>query len=68
MYSDSQCYYQYDPEDVENYSTNLYGDAAVQAIEGHDFSASPIFMYLAYQAVHDPFSDQDSTFASGRCR
>ena len=30
MYSDSQCYYQYDTEDVESYSTNLYGDAAVQ--------------------------------------
>jgi len=49
MYSDSQCYYQYDTDDVESYSTNLYGDAAVQAIAGHDFAASPIFMYMAYQ-------------------
>jgi arylsulfatase A-like enzyme len=65
MYSDSQCYYQYDPEDVEHYSTNLYGDAAVQAIEGHDFATKPLFMYLAYQAVHDPFSDNDGTFSTG---
>ena len=38
---------------------------AVEAIEKHDFKASSLFMYVAFQAVHDPFADSDVTFGSG---
>jgi hypothetical protein len=56
MYSDSSCYYQYDANDLGDYSTNFYEDKAVAAITTHDYT-SPLFLYLAFQAVHDPFSD-----------
>jgi arylsulfatase A-like enzyme len=54
LYSTLDCYYMYDGDDMEHYSTHLYQDKAVAAIKAHDFS-SPMFMYLAFQAVHDPF-------------
>jgi hypothetical protein len=65
MYSDSECYYMYDGDDLKHYSTHLYRDWAVSAISTHDFDSSPMFMYLAFQAVHDPFSDVNSTFTDG---
>ena len=37
----------------------------MEAIEKHDFKASSLFMYVAFQAVHDPFADSDVTFGSG---
>ncbi|XP_065180512.1 arylsulfatase B-like [Sycon ciliatum] len=36
------------------YSTELYGQRAVELIDSHDFDAKPLFMYLAYTAVHSP--------------
>jgi arylsulfatase B/arylsulfatase I/J len=57
MYSNTDCYHQYDGDDVSDYSTLLYKDWAVQFIDKHDFEQSPMFMYLAFQAVHDPFAD-----------
>ena len=65
LYSDTQCYYQYDWTDLTTYSTFLYRDKALDAIETHDFKASSMFMYVAFQAVHDPFADSDVTFGSG---
>lgn len=38
------------------YSSILYGDAAVKLIADHD-AATPFFMYLAWQAVHSPYTD-----------
>eukprot|EP00930_Biecheleria_cincta_P045074 TRINITY_DN31067_c0_g1_i1.p1 TRINITY_DN31067_c0_g1~~TRINITY_DN31067_c0_g1_i1.p1 ORF type:complete len:543 (-),score=47.36 TRINITY_DN31067_c0_g1_i1:204-1763(-) len=35
------------------YSTTLYSDRAVDVISRHDAS-TPMFMYLAYQGVHEP--------------
>ncbi len=35
------------------YSTAIYGKAAVGVIQQHD-PASPLFLYLAFQAVHSP--------------
>ena len=58
MYSNSQCYYMYDAEDVTTYSTTLYQNKAVDAIKTHDYT-KPMFMYMAFQAVHDPFSEAD---------
>jgi arylsulfatase A-like enzyme len=38
MYSDADCYYQYDGDDMRHYSTMLYKEKAVSAIENHDMS------------------------------
>eukprot|EP00931_Biecheleriopsis_adriatica_P077934 TRINITY_DN51403_c0_g1_i1.p1 TRINITY_DN51403_c0_g1~~TRINITY_DN51403_c0_g1_i1.p1 ORF type:complete len:542 (+),score=60.36 TRINITY_DN51403_c0_g1_i1:42-1667(+) len=40
-------------EDYGHYSTTLFTTEAVKVIEQHDAS-SPLFLYLAYQAVHGP--------------
>ena len=64
LYGDEQCYGGYDGTDRHDYSTFLYRDKAVKAIESHDFDSSPMFMYLAFQAVHDPFYDFER-FESG---
>ena len=66
MISDTQCYYQYDEADLDTYSTMLYRDKAIDVIENHDYSDSPLFMYLAFQAVHSPFSDSNSEYPKGR--
>jgi arylsulfatase A-like enzyme len=55
---DSSCYYGYDGPNLHNYSTHLYRDLAVETIMKHDQS-KPMFMYLSFQAVHIPFSDED---------
>ena len=65
MYSDNQCYFMYDWDDMNQYSSFLYRDKAIEAIEMHNFSASPMFMYLAFQAVHDPFGDSDDRYGKG---
>jgi arylsulfatase A-like enzyme len=64
MYADKDCYYQYDSKDMTDYSTTLYRDKAVNRIESHDFS-KPIFLYLPFQAVHDPFADATAGFPGG---
>jgi arylsulfatase A-like enzyme len=38
----------------EGYTTTLLGNEAVKLIEGHD-SATPLFLYLAFNAVHTPY-------------
>jgi len=38
------------------YSTNFYSNRAVRIIEAHD-PAQPLWLHLAYQAVHGPFAD-----------
>ena len=59
MYADLNCYNVYDGDDREDYSTDLYTAKAMDAIEEHDFS-SPIFLYMAYQAAHEPFHDYEA--------
>ncbi|KAK3581481.1 hypothetical protein CHS0354_031814 [Potamilus streckersoni] len=36
------------------YSTNLFAKYAVEVIEAHDPDKQPLFMYLAFKAVHTP--------------
>jgi len=38
------------------YSTNWYTERAISIIESHDFT-QPLWLHLAYQAVHGPFED-----------
>jgi len=51
LYGDSDCYMGYNGTDMHDYSTFLYTDKAIAVIEQHNFK-HPMFMYLAYQAVH----------------
>jgi arylsulfatase A-like enzyme len=54
--SDKSCYKAYEGDDMHNYSTTFYTTKAVNIIQEHDTSTS-LFLYIAYQAVHDPFVD-----------
>ena len=56
MTSDSTCYRPYEDEDLHTYSTFLYRDKAIEIITKHDLS-EPLFLYIGFQAVHDPFMD-----------
>ena len=37
-----------------HYSTHLFTEKAINAVESHNASSSPLFLYLAYQSVHSP--------------
>jgi arylsulfatase A-like enzyme len=54
--SNTTCYAPYTGSDKHNYSTIFYTNKAVNIIENHDTS-DPLFLYMAYQAVHDPYID-----------
>jgi arylsulfatase A-like enzyme len=43
---------------LHEYSTFLYRDKAVEIIQNAN-SSVPFFIYLAFQAVHDPYTDVD---------
>ena len=40
---------------VNEYSTDLWGQLALQAVEEHDASRGPIYVHLCFQAVHTPY-------------
>ena len=61
MRSDTKCYYPYTDNDIFDYSTTLYESKAVEIIANHDQS-SPLFLYMPFQAVHDPFDDVASFY------
>ena len=54
--STTECYTPYNESDKHTYSTILYTNKAVSIIENHDTS-DPLFLFMSYQAVHDPFVD-----------
>jgi arylsulfatase A-like enzyme len=57
LYADEHCYYVYNETDKTDYSTFFYTSKAISVIENHDFTRQPMFLYMAYQAVHIPFYD-----------
>ena len=59
MVATAECYDLYKQTDIETYSSTLYTSKAVSVINTHDFDSSPMFMYLAFQAAHEPFEDTD---------
>ena len=54
--SNTTCYKPYDGDDKHDYSTTFYTSKAISIIQDHSYE-TPLFLYLAYQAVHDPFID-----------
>lgn len=63
MYANKDCYAPYNGSDMHKYSTFLYRDKAVDIIKWHDYS-NPLFLYIAFHAVHDPYFDVKN-FQSG---
>ena len=65
LYMNSTCYDQYNSTDMSDYSTYFYRDKAIEIISNHDYDSSPMFLYIAFQAVHDPFDDIDGLADDG---
>lgn len=61
LYMDDKCYDVYNSSDFSNYTTFLFTSKATDVIENHDFEENPMFMYLPFQAVHNPFDDTNHT-------
>jgi len=57
IYGDGSCYSGYDGSDLHKYSTYLYRDKAVKIINKHNYEDKSLFLYVSFQAVHDPFED-----------
>lgn len=64
MSADKDCYWAYDEDDIHDYSTYMYRDKAIQTIEEHD-AKNPLFLFLSFQAVHDPFDDVNGVHTKG---
>ena len=41
---------------TNEYSTDLWGAMAVQAVEHHDLAKGPLYVHLCFQAVHTPYN------------
>lgn len=65
MSADSTCYSGYNGHDLHEYSTYFYTNHAIDIIDNHADSDTPFFMYLAYQAVHDPYYDVNGQYSLG---
>lgn len=57
MYSTEDCYTPYESDDMHDYSTFFYRDKAKELIRQHNTSDSSLFLFMSFQAVHDPFVD-----------
>jgi arylsulfatase A-like enzyme len=56
MEANASCYWPYQEEDLHDYSTFFYTNKAKKIIEDSD-ADTPFFLYMSYQAVHDPYDD-----------
>ena len=41
---------------TNEYSTDLWGSMAVQAVQNHDLAVGPLYVHLCFQAVHTPYN------------
>lgn len=55
-YTSTDRWHDQEPLHTDEYSTTLYGDDALSILRAHD-PATPMFMYLPWQAVHAPYDD-----------
>ena len=53
-YTDKERWRDVTPINDTTYSNDLYGAAALEALRTHDESKGPFFLYLPWQAVHEP--------------
>ncbi len=51
---DRDCVQGYTPESPDYYSTDFYTDRAIEFIDDALMTEQPFFLYIAYQAPHDP--------------
>jgi arylsulfatase A-like enzyme len=65
LFCDKNCYFGYGKDDSTTYSTFLYRDKSISLINQHDFDKNPMFLYLPFQAVHDPFDEYDGNYSTG---
>eukprot|EP00595_Chromulina_sp_UTEXLB2642_P002161 CAMPEP_0196767784 /NCGR_PEP_ID=MMETSP1095-20130614/41957_1 /TAXON_ID=96789 ORGANISM="Chromulina nebulosa, Strain UTEXLB2642" /NCGR_SAMPLE_ID=MMETSP1095 /ASSEMBLY_ACC=CAM_ASM_000446 /LENGTH=514 /DNA_ID=CAMNT_0042136431 /DNA_START=150 /DNA_END=1694 /DNA_ORIENTATION=+ len=66
MEADTSCYYPYNNTDYHEYSTSFYTARALEVINKHgSIDSDPFFLYMAYQAVHDPYYDDNDEFEGG---
>jgi hypothetical protein len=42
-------------ECTDEYSTDLWGDLAIQAVEQHDLDVGTLYVHLCFEAVHTPY-------------
>jgi arylsulfatase A-like enzyme len=60
IYMNATCYAPYNQSDYQDYSTFLFRDKAIQVIQQHNYTEHPMFLYVAFQAVHVPYTDLTS--------
>lgn len=65
MTADTTCYRGYNGRDLHEYSTFFYTNHAIDIIDNHIDSDVPFFLYLSYQAVHDPYYDVELQYSNG---
>lgn len=58
LYMNATCYYPY--KNKTEYTTNLYRENVEYLLEAHDFEEKPMFLYIPFQAVHNPFRDAET--------
>lgn len=57
MIANTSCYGAYSGSDKHDYSTDIYTSRAIEIIDQYKDSETPLFLYLAYQGVHDPYGE-----------
>lgn len=60
---DRDCMRPYTPTSSNFYSTDTYTDKALEYLKTHEDSKTPFFLYISYQAPHDPLQAWPSDIA-----
>ncbi len=65
---DEDCLQPYTPTSMNFYSTDTYTDKALEYLRTHKDSETPFFLYISYQAPHDPLQAWPSDIAKYKGR